>query len=447
MHVPRTPPCYLRAQRAPTRGRARTVVPSPRKGAPTESPLSAARIAHVHFDTPPRANASGENAAARIAAVVRRAQADAPDALYNEALALAQANDLPAAASRLQMLLVLDPDDAHGRLLLARVLAAQGRGLEATSQVEMASELGLAAPDDLRASVEAAAREERQRSDEARARASAREAGELRALRAEARTLRSDALRLEAEVSEASRREARWRWMSVGMAAVSMIVLVAVAVKVRSTPTTVTTPSSESESRLSLALERGVGDRTAEILGPAPTLADRKGVALPEAPATDAADGTVPAATTDESGTGPAVTTGLDAGGGVAEGGGPPSAPATSESTPAKAPAQAEASPKTTPADTEGKQATEVAKKASKTSSVSTKATTAKSAGDSKAESVTAAPSTGPRTHVVKSGDTLGSIALKYYGKASLADRVRKANKAALKSKKGLKVGMKLTIP
>ena len=51
----------------------------------------------------------------------------------------------------------------------------------------------------------------------------------------------------------------------------------------------------------------------------------------------------------------------------------------------------------------------------------------------------------GSRGYLVKSGDTLGSIALKFYGKASAADRIRKANHSALK--KGLKPGMKLIIP
>jgi LysM repeat protein len=405
--------------------------------------VSEARLQYVTFDTPPRANASGENAAARIAAVVRRAQADAPDALYNEALALARADDLASAASRLQMLLVLDPDDAQGRLLLARVLAAQGRGNEAHGHVEVAAALGVDAPDDLRAAVEEAARLERQRSDEARARAGAREAGELRALRAEARTLRSDALRLEAEVSEAQRREGRWRWMSVGMAAVSMVILVVVALKVRSTPATVTAPSSEEESRLSLALEHGAGDRTAAIIGGAP--ADRRGAALP--PASDA----------------------TASGGGVAEGGGPPSAPElapAADAAPApvavivppseggspapstdapKADAKQEKPPQTkaeaTTAKTRDPKA-ETTPEVTKKPSAKAESTTTKT---KKAEAATTGKATGPRTHVVKSGDTLGRIAQKYYGKASEADRIRTANKAALK--KGLKPGTKLTIP
>jgi LysM repeat protein len=424
--------------------------------------VSEARVQSVNFDTPPRANASGENAGARIAAVVRHAQADAPDALYNEALTLARADDLAAAGSRLQMLLVLDPDDAQGRLLLARVLAAQGRGIEAHGHVEFAAALGVDAPDDLRAAVEESARLERQRSDEARARAGAREAGELRALRAEARTLRSDALRLEAEVSEAQRREGRWRWMSMGMAAVSMLVLVAVAVKVRSSPATVTAPSSEAESRLSLALEHGAGDRTASIIGEAPT--DRKSVALP--PPDAAASG-----------------------GGVAEGGGPPSAPENAASTDATkapvavvvppsesvAPVVAKPSSKTveTPApDAEKADAAKVDAKKEKSSdkkaattrepkadtapettkkpatkAESKSSTATKTAKTTKTTKTTAdtTSASGSRGYVVKSGDTLGSIALKYYGKASAADRIRKANHSALK--KGLKPGMKLIIP
>ncbi len=424
--------------------------------------MSEARNLHVNFDTPPRANASGVDAAARIAAVVRHAQADAPDALYNEALLFARANDLAAAAARLELLLVLDPDDAQGRLLLARVLAAQGRGSEAQGHVGIAVNLGVEAPADLRAAIEEAARVERQRSDEARARAGAREAGELRALRAEARTLRSDALRLEAEVSEARRREGRWRWISVGMAAVSMIVLVAVALKVRSTPATVTAPTTEEEARLSLALEHGAGDRTAEIIGSAPSAAERKGAELPDAAPEASASG-----------------------GGVAEGGGPPSAPESASTAdaasapvtvivpPSEGGASTEAAPEVAKTDTKADAKADAKKKdavkadAKKDAPDAKSTTTAKTAksSDAKAEVVadaakkstaksskgtdgtTTTKTAGPRVHVVKSGDTLGSLALKYYGKASLDDRIRKANKALLKSKKGLKVGMKLTIP
>jgi nucleoid-associated protein YgaU len=57
-------------------------------------------------------------------------------------------------------------------------------------------------------------------------------------------------------------------------------------------------------------------------------------------------------------------------------------------------------------------------------------------------------PPVGAETiHVVASGDTLGAIAQKYYGKASLYMRIFEANKDVLKNPDVIKVGQRLRIP
>lgn len=53
----------------------------------------------------------------------------------------------------------------------------------------------------------------------------------------------------------------------------------------------------------------------------------------------------------------------------------------------------------------------------------------------------------GPRTHVVKKGDTLGKLASKYYGKSSKWDKILAANPELGADGKKLSLGMKLTIP
>lgn len=53
----------------------------------------------------------------------------------------------------------------------------------------------------------------------------------------------------------------------------------------------------------------------------------------------------------------------------------------------------------------------------------------------------------GVRTHTVAAGDTLGSLAAKYYGKSSDWPIIQKANKDVLKGSTDLKLGMKLKIP
>jgi nucleoid-associated protein YgaU len=54
---------------------------------------------------------------------------------------------------------------------------------------------------------------------------------------------------------------------------------------------------------------------------------------------------------------------------------------------------------------------------------------------------------TGGRTHVVAKGETLSSIAKKYYGDANDWKKIWEANKSVVPDPKKLKVGTKLTIP
>ena len=51
------------------------------------------------------------------------------------------------------------------------------------------------------------------------------------------------------------------------------------------------------------------------------------------------------------------------------------------------------------------------------------------------------------RTHVVQKGDTLQSLALRYYGTRSAWEKIYTANRAILPSKDQLKVGQQLVIP
>jgi nucleoid-associated protein YgaU len=51
------------------------------------------------------------------------------------------------------------------------------------------------------------------------------------------------------------------------------------------------------------------------------------------------------------------------------------------------------------------------------------------------------------QTHVVVAGDTLGKIAQKYYGDASLYNQIFEANRDVLKDPNKIQVGQKLRIP
>lgn len=56
-------------------------------------------------------------------------------------------------------------------------------------------------------------------------------------------------------------------------------------------------------------------------------------------------------------------------------------------------------------------------------------------------------PASSERIHVVASGDTLSSMAKKYYGDASKWQKILDANKDVLKSAESLQVAQKLKIP
>ncbi len=59
----------------------------------------------------------------------------------------------------------------------------------------------------------------------------------------------------------------------------------------------------------------------------------------------------------------------------------------------------------------------------------------------------TAPPASQEKTHTVAAGDTLTSIAQKYYGDASKWNKIFDANKDTLPSANALQVGQKLKIP
>lgn len=187
----------------------------------------------VDFDDPPRRApegvSEGLNIPERIARTLEQAGIDAPCGLYNEALELARNGHLGASAGRLQMLLGLDPEDGDALLLMAKVLAAQGKPTEALNRLDQAVVAGVLPPAGLREFLDNAIRAERAREEEQRARVMAREQGEIRALRTETRQLRSDNVRLENEVGDVQSREQLWKLATLGTALFATGVVLALA--------------------------------------------------------------------------------------------------------------------------------------------------------------------------------------------------------------------------
>lgn len=304
-------------------------------------------------------------------------------ALHDEALHRARLGLFGDADARLRTLLMLDPEDTDAQVLLARVQDAAGRPSDALATLDAAMKAGGSAPEGLRERLEEAARAPKKDDDATRARVAAREQSELRTLRGEARTLRSEAVQLQGEVDGLRRTNTHWKIATI-IGSVFGIGMLALFLTQPDTPAAITAPATAEEAKLDLNLEPGSGDRTNEILaGTQPPAPVDAAATTPPAQATTTLPAT-PAPTTDAAATAP----------------------------PAEAP--------TAPAPTKkGKQAC-----------------TAEKTLDS-----------GACLHTVERGDTLGKIALRYYGKSSLSSRIEKANRKKLRRKGGLAVGSVLIIP
>lgn len=204
----------------------------------------------VEFDEPPRTHPRGHapaDATHFIAQTLKTAGIDVPCSLYNEALTLARDGHLGQAQQRLQMLLCLDPDDADALLLTAKVTAAQGRPAEAIGRLDAAVAAGAVPPAGFRDFLEAAVRADRARDEEQRAKGSAREKSEINALRNEARTLRSDVVRLETEAADARERERLWKFAAIAASTIGSLVILALVLSGAPREETVTLAPSAPE--------------------------------------------------------------------------------------------------------------------------------------------------------------------------------------------------------
>lgn len=324
----------------------------------------------LEFDEPGRPSAPlGKDAPSVIADTLRSHGVDAPGSLYNEALNLAREGLLGPSSQRLQMLICLDPDDADAHLLLCKVYAAQGKPGEALARLEAAIEAGAVSPAGLREHLEGLIRADRQKDEEHRARVAAREQGEIKALRHEARNLRSETIRLEAEVTETKDRESMWRGVAMIAAGATVVAVLVFGV-------------------VTLFTAQG-----AEAAG------------APEAPVAAVVAPPVP----------PEIL--------------------SLQKQVVAAPAVAVAKPAAKP------QAPAAAQVMAPTAAMPSAAKVAKPVADVKASMSL------PASHVVVSGDSLYSLAGRYYGDKMEFGKIRDANKAVLKGGIALKLGMKLSIP
>lgn len=339
------------------------------------------------FDEQPR-GAGGPGATEHIARVLHDSGVDVPGSLYDEALALIGVGRLAPATDRLRMLLTLDPSDGEAALLLGKVLATRGLWQESLAQLDVAAAKGAEVPAELRYEVEAQLRRVVAEQEAGRPRSADAATKELRGLKADAKRLRAENAMLEQQAEDLSRRVKLWSSATALIAGAAAALLLASMV--------FRGPSAAPEAAGALAAAAPAANAAAPAMGP-----DSEGLPPSAAPA----EGLPPAA--------------------APVSGAPVAAPAMEPAEPEAAPPKAK--PAAKPA------AAPAAKPAAKPAPKPAAKPAAKAAPGG--------------VHVVAKGDTLGSIAARYYGDASKAGKIRSANSDKLKSDKSLQVGMKLKIP
>jgi LysM repeat protein len=322
----------------------------------------------------------------RIARALESAGLDAPSSLYDEALSFAKQGLLGAARDRLRMLLCLDPDDGEAHLLLAKVFVAQQNWSEALIQLDAARAARVHVPQKIQDEVEAAIADERNVQEAQSQRQASREQAELQSLRMETRHLRAENTRLEKEQADHGRRIYIWAGVAGGLATVSLVLL-------------------------GLLLHAGgpaLGNEAVET-PTAPTLATTEAPARPaEAAAPSSSSTTVVPTFSEAPSTTPVVRT----------------------------PPEVEPAPKVV------KAAPPKVVKATQP-----KAGSGDTKQDKKSKAQKAAPKATATSYLVKSGDTLSGLALRFYGDASKWTRIRNANRDHIGPNNSLIPNTRIVIP
>jgi len=389
----------------------------------------------LSFDELPR-GAGGVGASEQIAKTLTEQGLNATVGLYDEALALARDGHLARAAERLRMVLVLDPNDAEAAVLLGKVQAGRGMWQEALAHLDEAAAKGASLPQGLRDAVEGRQQAKVREEEEIRTQAAQRDKSEIRNLRAEAKRLRAENTDLEANVEELQRRVKSW---SVATALVSGVALALLG---------------------GVMIFGGPDEAPATALAAGPTVANVEGAGAPittvapgaEAPPTVAVS--VPATVGSGAGTPTMTPAPLPTATPVA------TAPITTTPITTTPVATTPVAPAPAVAATgNAGMTTEVVKPSTSAGGASAKANTGAPPAVAKASP---APMNGPgktpvakkadmvvavkATHTVRNGETLGSIAQRYYKDSAQWPKILKAN-PSLKGASSLRPGMKLKIP
>ncbi|MFT7520325.1 MAG: LysM repeat protein [Kiritimatiellia bacterium] len=365
----------------------------------------------VRFDESSRSSLSdqppGPGGVARaLRTAAEAAGLDAPSELYNEALRFAGDAHFSEAMERLQLLLCLDENDIEALLLLAKVHVACQRWPQALTCLDKARAAGAIIPTTLRSAVEEHLRSDRAGQSEVRSAERARSDGEIDALRQEARRIRSENANLLGTVHSLGNETRRWAWATAGVASISILfIVVNLAFSGSSTPGV--PPTADVPTVVAGAVVT-------------PPIVDSNGDA-------EAAPSIAPASPGTATPTSSALAL---------------SAQEALQSAPGLDGAALEVAVASGNAVVSGRVETHLQLKRAEDVLTEISGIT-----DVNIDKVNVLSRTKGASHVVVSGDSLSSIAYRYYGDASLAKTIMRANPKTLRGRANLQIGMNLKVP
>jgi nucleoid-associated protein YgaU len=152
----------------------------------------------------------------------REAGIDPIGGLFDEAVGYAKDHHYRLAKERLHMLLCMAPDDGEARLQLAKINVATQKWREALTALDQAESYGQKVERELRRAIENNLRSENAAAEEQRSGVAAARRGEVSLYQQETRELRSENAMLRSRVTTTEREIHKWAW------ATSIVSLVAV---------------------------------------------------------------------------------------------------------------------------------------------------------------------------------------------------------------------------
>ncbi len=317
--------------------------------------------------------------------------------LYNEALRYAVEGHLKPARERLQMLLTMCPDDGEAAMLLSKVLIAGQKWQEALASLDVTESAGQIVPENLRITVQTHLRADNEADEEQRQALLARDEGEIKALRSEARRLRSENAQLLGQAHELEQETRKWAWTTAGVSSMAILFLIVNLIF----------GGGSADTAAVAAVPPVVDDIPVADANPAGIDAEGS-AAAPEAPVASLTERAASALAASSSLEGTTLEVQLNGNTALLSG--------------------------VVPTFRHRKNAEDVLLATAGIAAV-------------EAEGVEVIARTRGAHHVVKSGDNLSKISYEFYGDATQAKNVLKANKKLLRGRTNLSLGQELVIP